>query len=140
MPGVSFVLVLEGINDLGGLDRMEEHPQDAHDSLLQQLEEDFGQMVLRAHDHGIRVIGCTLTPFLGSDYYHPSARTEADRQRLNEWIKHSGTFDGVVDFDAALRDPASSDRLIPAIDFGDHLHPGPVDTSAWERLFRWNFF
>lgn len=83
-------------------------------------------MVLRAPDHGIRVIGCTLTPLLELDYHHPSARTDADRQRLNEWIRHSGTFDGVVDFDAALRDPASSDHLLPAKDSGDHLHPGPV--------------
>jgi lysophospholipase L1-like esterase len=91
-----------------------------------QLMAAFTQMATRAHAHGIKVLGATLTPYVGSDYYHPEAVSEADRVKLNEWIRHSGTFDGVVDFDEALRDPAHPDRLLPEFDSGDHLHPGPA--------------
>jgi lysophospholipase L1-like esterase len=69
------------------------------------------------------VIGCTVTPYVGSDYYHPDAASEADRQALNQWIRTSGAFDGVVDFDAVVRDPAHPERMIAAYDSGDHLHP-----------------
>ena len=126
VAGARTLVVLEGINDLGGLDRTETHSQAAHDALVVQLMAAFRQIVTRAHEHGLRVLGGTLTPYTGSEYYHPSTSSEADRVKLNEWIRHSGMFDGVVDFDAALRDPASPDRLLPAFDSGDHLHPGPA--------------
>lgn len=126
VAGVRTLIVMEGINDLGGLDRTEQHAQAAHDALLMQLMVAFTQMVTRAHAHGIKALGATLTPYVGSDYYHPGAMSEADRVKLNEWIRHSGTFDGVVDFDEALRDPAHPDRLLPEFDSGDHLHPGPA--------------
>jgi lysophospholipase L1-like esterase len=77
----------------------------------------------RARAHGICLIGATMTPYVGSDYYHPEAENEADRQELNQWIRSSGVFDAVADFDAALRDPAKPDRLKPVYDSGDHLHP-----------------
>lgn len=124
-PGVRYVLLLEGINDLGGLDRLADHGPEVHAAWLQQVEAAMAQMVLRAHDHGIKVIGGTLTPYVGSDYYHPKAASEADRVALNAWIRESHTFDAVVDFDAAVRDPASPERMLPAADSGDHLHPGP---------------
>ena len=111
---------------MGGLDRIEAHPQAEHDALVRQLEAAFRQMVTRAHSHGIKVLGGTLTPYTGSDYYHPSPVSEADRVKLNEWIRHSGVFDGVVDFDEALRDPAHPNLLLPAYDSGDHPHPGPA--------------
>lgn len=123
--GVRYLIVLEGINDLGGLDRVQEHSQPVHDALVASLEGAFMQIILRAHAHGMRVFGGTLTPYLGSDYYHPSERSEADRQALNQWIRTSGAFDGVIDFDAALRDPAKPDHLLALYDSGDHLHPGP---------------
>jgi lysophospholipase L1-like esterase len=93
---------------------------------LRQLEGAFRQMVERAHAHGIRVYGGTLTPFMDSDYYHPSARSESDRQSLNHWIRASGVFDAVIDFDASLRDASRPDHLARSYDSGDHLHPGPV--------------
>jgi lysophospholipase L1-like esterase len=69
------------------------------------------------------MIGGTVTPYAGSEYYHPEPENEADRQELNEWIRHSGVFDAVADFDAALRDPAQPQRLSKAYDSGDGLHP-----------------
>ncbi|SNT36727.1 Lysophospholipase L1 [Granulicella rosea] len=126
LPGASYLLVLEGVNDLGGLDRTQEHPAAVHQSLVEQLEGAYAQMAARAHSHGIKVYGATVTPYTGSDYYHPSPRSEADRQALNLWIRTSGVFDAVVDFDQALRDPARPDHLLPAFDSGDHLHPSPA--------------
>ncbi len=126
VTGARTLIVMEGINDLGGLDRVVAHKQVAHDALVSELMAAFGQMVTRAHAHGIRVLGATLTPYVGSDYYHPSEMSEADRVKLNDWIRHSGTFDGVVDFDEVLRDPAHPSLMLPAYDSGDHLHPGPA--------------
>ncbi len=124
-PGVRYLIVLEGINDLGRLDRTEDHPQSAHDALLADIKGAMTQMVARAHAHGIKVYGATLTPDAGSGYYHPKALSEADRTALNQWIRTSGVFDAAIDFDAALRDPAQPDHLLPSNDSGDHLHPGP---------------
>ena len=138
--GVKYLIVLEGINDLGGLDRVEQHSQAAHDALVASLEAAFLQMTFRAHAHGIRVFGGTLTPYLGSDYYHPDAQSEADRQTLNGWIRHSGVFDGVIDFDAAVRDPARPDHLLASADSGDHLHPGPEGYRRMGEAVSLNLF
>jgi lysophospholipase L1-like esterase len=70
-------------------------------------------------------VGGTVTPYVGSNYYHPGPRSEADRQAFNEWIRSSGVFDGVIDFDKLLRDPDRPDHLAARADSGDHLHPGP---------------
>jgi len=72
------------------------------------------------------VIGATLTPYGGSDYYRPNAANEADRQGLNNWIRTSGVFDAVADFDAAIRDPAKPERMRAEDDCGDGLHPSPA--------------
>ncbi len=83
----------------------------------------YQQIIMRAHAHGIRVIGATITPYMGSDYYHPGPLSEADRQTMNDWIRAAGHFDAVIDFDAVVRDPHQRQRLLPAYDCGDHLHP-----------------
>lgn len=121
--GVRFLIVLEGVNDLGVLTR--DHPvaTSEHVALVADLEQGYRQMVARAHDRGITVIGATILPYGGSAYYHPDAQNEADRVALNHWIRTSGTFDAVVDFDALLRDPARPERLAAAFDSGDGLHP-----------------
>jgi lysophospholipase L1-like esterase len=124
--GAKFLIVMEGINDLGGLDRTEEHAVAAHDVLVAALEAGLEQIAVQAHEHGLRVYGATLTPYLGSDYYHPSAQSEADRKALNAWIRTTRVFDGVIDFDKALSDPAAPDHMLSAYDSGDHLHPGPA--------------
>jgi lysophospholipase L1-like esterase len=83
-------------------------------------------MIARAHAAGIKAIGATILPYTGSDYYHPGPASEADRQAINQWIRAAGHFDAVVDFDAVTRDPAHPERLLPAYDCGDHLHPSPA--------------
>lgn len=129
-PGVSHVILLEGVNDLGVLTR--ERPVDpaTHRAIVTQITTAYRQLAERAHAHGIRLIGGTITPFQGNDYYHPGPATEADRQAINSFIRTSGIFDGVIDFDRAVRDPARPDRLLPAYDSGDHLHPSMAGYKA----------
>lgn len=128
--GVRWLIVFEGVNDLGGLTFHGEVPAAEHARLVKRIEGAYQQIIARAHTHGIRVIGATITPYMGSDYYHPDARDEADRQAVNAWIRTPGHFDSVLDFDKVMRDPQHPDRLRPAYDCGDHLHPSPVGYRA----------
>ncbi|MDW5265470.1 MULTISPECIES: SGNH/GDSL hydrolase family protein [Acidobacteriaceae] len=125
-PGVHWLIVFEGVNDLGGLTRNGEVSPAEHALLVHRIFGAYQQLIVRAHAHGIRVIGATITPYTGSDYYHPGPRSEADRQAINQWIRTPGNFDAVIDFDKAMRDPQQPDRLLPAYDCGDHLHPSPA--------------
>lgn len=121
--GVTHALVLIGVNDLGNLHRnTPDLPADRR-QLLADLRLAHRQLASRARARGVCLIGATVTPYVGSDYYHPEPANEADRQELNAWIRDAGVFDAVVDFDAALRDPAQPQRLAPQYDSGDHLHP-----------------
>jgi lysophospholipase L1-like esterase len=122
-PGAKAMILLEAINDLGKLSREDVRTPQMHQALVTDVIGAYTQMVLRAHGQGIRVIGCTITPYVGSDYYHPDGASEGDRQAINDWIRSSGMFDAVVDFDKAVRDPAHPERMIAAYDSGDHLHP-----------------
>jgi hypothetical protein len=79
-------------------------------------------------------------PFVGSNYYHPAAANEADRQEVNEWIRLSGHFDAMIDFDKITRDPEHPDRLLPAFDSGDHLHPSPAGYAAMARAVPLSLF
>jgi len=124
--GVRWLIVFEGVNDLGGLTRNGEIAPAEHALLVHRILGSYQQLILRAHAHGIRVIGATITPYTGSDYYHPGPRSEADRQTINRWIRTPGNFDAVIDFDRAMRDPQQPNRLLPAYDCGDHLHPSPA--------------
>jgi lysophospholipase L1-like esterase len=128
--GVHCVIVFEGVNDLGGLTRTGEVSQVEHATRVRRVVAAYEQIVARAHAHGIRVIGATITPYVGSEYYHPGPLSEADRQAVNTWIRSPGHFDAVVDFDAVVRDPRQPDRLVPAYDCGDHLHPSPAGYKA----------
>jgi lysophospholipase L1-like esterase len=87
-------------------------------------------MIVRAHTQGLRVIGATITPYAGSDYYHPGPLSEADRQAVNQWIRTPGYFDAVLDFDKVTADPQHPDQLLPAYDSGDHLHPSAAGYKA----------
>ena len=111
-PGVRWMSLLEGINDIG---RGDTEPVTA-----QQLIDADRQLIDRAHEHGIKVLGCTLPPYEGARYYREE--DESKRQALNAWIRSGGAFDAVVDFDAATRDPEHPARLRPDFDPGDHLH------------------
>ncbi len=116
--GVRYVIVLEGINDIGRLHRLQE-PGD--EITAQQLEFGYRQIADAAHAHGIKAIGATLTPYGGAGY--SSDKGEQVREEVNDWIRNSGTFDGVIDFDKITRDTANPKAFNPAYDSGDHLHP-----------------
>jgi lysophospholipase L1-like esterase len=128
--GVRWLIIFEGVNDLGGLARTGEVSQAEHTTRTQRVMAAYKQIIERAHAHGIRVIGATITPYVGSDYYHPGPLSEADRQAVNEWIRAPGHFDAVIDFDAIVREPRQPDRLRPDYDCGDHLHPSPAGYKA----------
>ncbi len=121
--GVRWAIALEGVNDLGVLTRDAPATPAQHAAIVAQITAGYAQIVARARAHGIKVIGGTVMPFGGNDYYHPGAANEADRQAVNRFIRTSGVFDSVIDFDRLMRDPAHPDRLAPAYDSGDHLHP-----------------
>jgi lysophospholipase L1-like esterase len=137
--GARHVIVLLGINDIGQPGSIS--PVDetvSTDDLI------FGhrQLIARAHERGLRIYGATLTPFQDTTipgYY--TAANEAKRQALNAWIRTSGEYDAVIDFDRAVRDPAEPGRMLPAYDSGDHLHPNDAGMKAMAdaiplRLFR----
>ncbi len=128
--GARWLIVFEGVNDLGGLARTGEVPAEQHAAIVQRVIAAYEQIILRAHENGLRVYGATITPYVGSNYYHPGPLSEADRQAVNAWIRAEGHFDAVIDFDAVVRDPGHPDRLLPAYDCGDHLHPGPAGYKA----------
>jgi lysophospholipase L1-like esterase len=120
--GVRWLVVLEGINDIGTAvgAKAKGEPAAGADEIIGA----YAQIIERARARGIRVYGGTIMPFEGftyAGYYTPEG--EADRRRINDWIRTSGRFDAVIDFDAATRDPAQPSRLSPAVDGGDHLHP-----------------
>jgi lysophospholipase L1-like esterase len=118
MPGVSHLIVFEGINDIG-VPTMFGDPTQlvSPDALIAGLR----QLAERAHEHGIVAYGATITPYEGIEgYFTPEG--ELTRQAVNEWIRTSGAYDAVLDFDAIVRDPAHPARLLPAYDGGDHLH------------------
>ncbi len=123
--GVKTIILLMGINDLGTLARGANASPVDHAALIARMISAYQQIVWRAHAHGIKVVGCTLTPWLGNDFYKPARENEADRVKINEWIRHSGTFDALVDFDAYMHDPLNPASMLQKADSGDHLHPGP---------------
>jgi lysophospholipase L1-like esterase len=116
VTGVRTVVLLEGVNDIG------------YDASADDIIAGYRRMIAAAHAKGVRILGATLTPFGGSFVDTPARRQTW--LRLNDWIRHSGAFDGVVDFAAATADPSDSFRLRPAYDSGDHLHPGDAGTQA----------
>ena len=128
--GVRYLIVLEGVNDLGTATRLAPISAAEHTVLVHEIIAAYEQIILRAHAHGITVIGGTITPYMGSDYYHPAAVSEADRRAINAWIRQPGHFDAVIDFDRALRDPRHPEHTLPPYDSGDHLHPSPAGYRA----------
>ena len=128
--GVKYLIVLEGINDLGGLARTGPVSPAEHEELVRRMTQALQQVVTQAHTHGIRVYGGTIMPDDGSGYYHPDAASDQDRNAVNDWIRVPGHFDAVIDFDRVMRDPAQPGRLAPQYDSGDHLHPGPAGYKA----------
>ena len=130
-PGITHVTIMEGINDIGvGGSRPSPSVQD--------LIAGHRQMIDRAHARGIKAIGATLTPFDGAAYWTPEG--EAKRQALNTWIRTSKAYDDVLDFDAAVRDPANPTKSQVAFDSGDHLHPSPAGYTAMANSIKLDLF
>lgn len=118
-PGVAWITILEGINDISGATRPGAPPSSlTADDLIRA----YRHIIERAHARGIRVAGCTITPYGGSSVY--SEAGEAMRQAVNTWIRTAGAFDAVIDFDSATRDPRNPSRLRSEADSPDLLHPG----------------
>jgi lysophospholipase L1-like esterase len=128
--GVKYLLVLEGVNDLGMLTRDAPVGVDGHRALVQRMIGALAQITAWARERGIKVIGATIMPYGGSGYYHPDAANEADRAAVNAWIRSRGNVDAVVDFDALMCDPLHPNRLKKEYDSGDGLHPSPEGYRA----------
>ncbi|XVV15570.1 SGNH/GDSL hydrolase family protein [Actinoplanes sp. CA-131856] len=141
-PGVRVVILLEGINDLGG-----------GGATADQVITGYKEIIRRVHARGIKIVGATLTPSAGTEFgLYGTPETDAKRRAINDFIRTSGQFDGVADFSAVTEDPANPGHLLPAYDTnssiggpGDHLHPnragflamaGAIDLPQLERLAR----
>ncbi|WP_052422562.1 SGNH/GDSL hydrolase family protein [Nonomuraea candida] len=125
--GARWLVVFEGVNDLGTA----EATRQAQERVAEELIAAYEQIIVRAAARDLLVYGATLTPFGGHDPYDdPEGHREAARQRVNAWIRGAGRFDGVIDFDRAVRDPAAPRRLAAAYDEGDHLHLNPAGYLA----------
>ena len=136
-PNASAVIVLIGINDLGHAQGPGSPEYVSADDLIDGLS----QMAARAHEHGLKIYAATLTPFIGTvfeGYY--SDEKESRRQAINAWIRHQTVFDGVIDFDKAVEDPAAPGHLRADYDVGDHLHPNDAGAAAMAEAVPLGFF
>jgi lysophospholipase L1-like esterase len=134
IAGVKWVILLEGINDINLRGRADGPEALTSDDLIAG----YRQIIERAHTHGIRVVGATLTPEEGVPTM--SERGEQIRQTVNQWIRTSGIFDAVVDFDAVIRDPSRPVRMRPEFDPGDHIHPNDAGNQAMADVFDLKLF
>jgi lysophospholipase L1-like esterase len=125
VPGVTDIILLEGINDIGwgNAKPATDGPVTADD-----VTAAYRQIIDRAHARGLRVIGATLLPYRGSVYFTPVG--EQVRQGVNRWIRTSGAFDAVIDFERVMADPRDPSRIDPEKDPGDHLHPNDAGYAA----------
>jgi lysophospholipase L1-like esterase len=123
--GVKYLIILEAINDIGRIPKTgdPESTVTAPDLIFA-----YQQLIARAHQHGIKVYGATLTPYVGANY--ASQAGEEVRQAVNQWIRTSGAFDAVIDFDKATQDPKNPAMFLPEDDHGDHLHPSDAGYKA----------
>jgi len=119
--GVTHIILMEGINDIGNA---RTNPTPTAEDILAG----YRQLILQARSKGVKIYGATLTPFYGAGYFTEVG--ERKRQAVNEWIRTSGAFDAVIDFDAAVRDPNDPKRLLAAYDSCDHLHPSDAGYKA----------
>jgi lysophospholipase L1-like esterase len=128
-PGAKDVIVLEGINDIGFSAAPDTGCPVPHTSVTAaQIEAGYQQMISMAHSAGLKIFGATLTPFKGSACWTPAG--EAKREAVNNWIRASHAFDGVIDFAKAVQDPLSPLYINPAYNSGDNLHPNDAGYQA----------
>jgi lysophospholipase L1-like esterase len=129
--GARWLVVLSGINDIVYSNASSPIPAET-------LQAGWLQLIARARMRGMQVIGATLLPYEGHTYF--TTARDAVRQRANTWIRTSGAWDGVADFDAVLRDPGRPARLLPAYDGGDHLHPNDLGYEAMAKSIPLGWF
>lgn len=129
--GLAYVIVLLGTNDMGF---SQIAPGVFPNTVLltnvsaENIIAGYEQIILRAHEQGARIYGATVLPFEGASYWDAAA--EVKRQTINDWIRTSGWYDAVIDFDKVVRDPSALTKLLPAYDSGDHLHPNDTGYAA----------
>ena len=134
-PGARYLILSLATNDIGRTF----FPLTPNETVTaEQIEWGYAQIVQRAHARGFKVFGTTLGPFAGANYFSPDG--EKMRQTVNHWVLTSGAFDAVIDFDKASRDPAQPDRLLPAFDSGDHLHPNDAGYRSMAEAIDLKFF
>ncbi|WP_030561591.1 SGNH/GDSL hydrolase family protein [Streptomyces aureocirculatus] len=131
LPGAKTVVVLEGVNDIGFSETDKPTYKPAPVVSAEQLIAGHRELIRAAHDKGLKVVGATLVPLGGSDHY--GARAAAVSDAFNAWVRTSGEYDAYVDLDRALADPADPERIRPAYDSGDHLHPNDAGYRAMAR-------
>lgn len=134
-PGAQFVLLMEGINDISGRTRQADADTKA---VTEELLAGYQQIIARVRAQGLKIIGCTLTPFGNARAF--TEKGETVRQAVNQWIRTSGAFDSVVDFDAATRDPNNPQRFREAFHAGDWLHPGDAGYEAMASAINLTIF
>jgi lysophospholipase L1-like esterase len=134
LPGVTHIVLHEGLNDIGfpGAKMGGSYPAVPTDVRTpEDLIDAYRQLISRAHAHGVKLIGATITPLEGVTLPgYNSESKEATRQVVNKWIRTSGSFDGVIDFDAVLRDPDHPSRILLKFASKDHLHPNDTGHQA----------
>jgi lysophospholipase L1-like esterase len=146
VPGAAYVIIFEGINDIGISYGHFEGPMaavfqslvPAHKPTAEALIAGYRQLIERAHAKGMKAYGATIAPFDGAAYY--SSEGEAVRQEVNSWIRSGGGFDAVLDFDAILRDAARPTRLADAFQSGDHLHGSDAGYQAFASSINLSLF
>ncbi len=127
--GVREVILLEGVNDIG-FSAHRDARTDPHTNVsVAAIIAGDELIIAQAHADGLKIYGATLLPFKGAGYWTPAG--EDKRAALNRWIRTSGAFDGVIDLAGVLADPADPERLGPAWDYGDHLHP---NSAGYQRM------
>jgi lysophospholipase L1-like esterase len=129
--GIEAVILFEGTNDIGQPDTraLETNPCLSRTQVsADEIIAGYKQIIARTHARGLKIFGATILPYQGFGAW--TATGEAKRVAVNQWIRTSRVFDGVIDFDEALRDPATPTRMAPQYDSGDHLHPGPAGHEA----------
>jgi xylan 1,4-beta-xylosidase len=136
--GATHAVVLIGVNDLGSSHRGKTTTPASRAALLAEMKEGFTTLARRARERGVCLLVSTVMPYGGSGYYQPGPENEADRQALNEWIRRSGTFDAVLDYDALARDPAKPTHLRADWD-NDGLHPSMAGYKAMAEAFPLDF-
>jgi len=138
--GAAFVTLLLGINDIGfpNINIGGTFPFADQEVSADDIIQGYRQLIDRAHAKCLKIIGGTLTPFEGAGYY--TAEGEDKRQAVNEFIRYSGEFDDVIDFDLAIRDPDQPSRMLPVYDSGDNLHPNDTGYDAMAEAIDLNTF